>query len=154
MLYTEGYKYQLVEDEVFNTNILPPVAIHTRFINLEPTGILTVRAGYAWDGSSGPTIDTPDSMRGSLAHDALYQLMRMGRLDRQWREAADDLFGRLLKQDGMGWLRRKIWIMAVKKFAGGAADPKNKKRVLIAPPPKAALAADDDPDGADYRGGD
>jgi hypothetical protein len=37
--------------------------------------------GYAWNGPSGPTLDTRNFMRGSLVHDALYQLMREGRMD-------------------------------------------------------------------------
>ena len=39
-----------------------------------------VRRGYAWDGASGPTIDTKDSMKATLIHDVLYQVMREGGL--------------------------------------------------------------------------
>ena len=37
---------------------------------------MIVEKDYAWDGPSGPTIDTSNSMRASLVHDVLYQAMR------------------------------------------------------------------------------
>lgn len=133
MKYRSGYKYQVAEDEVFKTKICPSKAIDTQFIHLTHGGILTVRSGYAWDGPSGPTIDTDDSMRGSLAHDAMYQLLRMELLAPTWREAIDDMFGEILAEDGMWSWRWKFWVREVKKFAGAATDPKNKKVVHTAP---------------------
>ena len=35
---------------------------------------------YAWDGASGPAIDTPSSIANSLPHDIGYQFIRMGLL--------------------------------------------------------------------------
>ena len=75
--YNGGYKYQLKEEYTFaDTGIIPPATITTDFIGLDLAGNLTTAKGYAWDGPSGPTIYTRNFMRGSLAHDALYQLMR------------------------------------------------------------------------------
>ena len=45
-------------------------------MSLNESGCLQIAAGYAWDGASGPTIDTRNSMIASLVHDALYQLIR------------------------------------------------------------------------------
>ena len=45
----------------------------------------------AGDGPSGPAIDTKNFMRASLVHDALYQLMRLGTLDKSRRQYADRL---------------------------------------------------------------
>ena len=70
------YKYQLTDDYYIRIDIRPGQDLEFRFLSLSSDGILTIRKSYAWDGPSGPTIDTMDFMRGSLVHDALYQLMR------------------------------------------------------------------------------
>ena len=134
MKYQDGYKYQLNVREVFTgTNITPPEAVVTKYISLYPSGLLVVRPGYAWDGPSGPTYDSKNSIRASLAHDALYQLMRMKLVDVGWRTDADILLDSILKQDGMWAARRWYWLKGVQWFAGGAADPSSRKKVLSAP---------------------
>ena len=45
--------------------------------------ILIVHPGYHWDGCSGPTWDTAGNMGPGLAHDCLYQAMRL-RSSRNW----------------------------------------------------------------------
>ena len=80
-------------------------------------GTLAINKGYSWDGPSGPTIDTEDSLRASLVHDALYQLIREGRLPLKARRWADKEFRRILKEDGMNLFRRWIWYFAVHYFA-------------------------------------
>ena len=72
--YRSGYKYQLVEEYQVRVSLIPENDIKTDFIELSTEGMLIIKKGYAWDGPSGPTIDTPNFMRGSLVHDALYQL--------------------------------------------------------------------------------
>ena len=78
---------------------------------------------YAWDGPSGPTIDTPDAMRASLVHDGLYQALRDRRLLPKARKAADVEFLRVLKKDDMFCLRRWSWYLGVRWFASRAARP-------------------------------
>ena len=134
MKYRKGYKYQLAENEVYQTNILCGENIKTQFIELDVNGQLIVRSGYAWDGASGPTIDYPKcTMRGPCAHDALYQLIRWGLLEKPYREMADDFMYQCLIEDGMWRWRARGWWKAVKKVAGFAADPKNKKKIHEAP---------------------
>ena len=41
---------------------------------------LYVYPGYRWDGASGPTIDSEDSMQASLFHDVVYQMLRERKL--------------------------------------------------------------------------
>ena len=84
---------------------------------------VVVRNGYAWDGPSGPTIDTENSMRASLVHDVLYQGMREGMLPAGFRERADSEFSRILKEDGMWWPRRWLWWLGVRLLGGGHARP-------------------------------
>ena len=134
MKYVPGYFYQLVEKEVFqDTNITPAKMVRTKYIHLTPGGTLTIKPGYAWDGPSGPTYDSKNSLRASLAHDALYQLMRMNLIDIDWRTDADILLDNILEQDGMWAVRRWYWITGVQWFAGGAADPSSRKKILSAP---------------------
>jgi len=131
--YRGGYKYQLANSVSILTNIRPPSDIQTEFIALSKSGVLFIRKGYAWDGPSGPTIDTKSSMRASLIHDALYQLMREGHLGGYYRGAADEELYRLCIEDGMWKWRAWLWRREVKKFAGFAACPSNNKEVLVAP---------------------
>lgn len=133
--YTLGYKYQLEEDYTVQVGILPLHPVITHWIVLMPTGWMTFWKGYAWDGPSGPTIDTPDSMRGSLVHDGIYQLLRLGLLDICFRGKADDLLCQICIEDGMVPLRAYTWKEAVGMFAAGCAKTGTEQEVLIAPRP-------------------
>lgn len=120
--YLDGYKYQLVEDYLVTISICPTQAIKEKFIELDTAGILRVKAGYAWDGPSGPTIDTKDFMRGSLVHDALYQLMRDGLLDeRTYKDVADNILRSICIEDGMSHIRAWWVYEGVKHFGTSAA---------------------------------
>jgi len=50
------------------------------YLKLDGDGQFEFSKGYAWDGPSGSTVDTLNFMRGSLVHDALYQLIRMEKI--------------------------------------------------------------------------
>ena len=86
---------------------------------------VAVAPGYAWDGPSGPTVDTRNSMRASLVHDVLYQAMREGGLPQEARAWADREFRRMLKAEGMWWPRRWVWWAAVRMLGGGNARPRD-----------------------------
>ena len=131
--YREGYKYQLAETYMCAVGIKPEKTITTDYVTLSRNGILYIIEGYAWDGPSGPTIDTKSSMRGSLVHDALYQLLREGKLPPEARSVADDLLYNICVEDGMWKWRAWLWRREVKKFAADAASPLNDRAVLIAP---------------------
>ena len=132
--YKSGYKYQLKGDSVTAIDIKPDAAVDTEYIGLTLDGMLTVKEGYAWDGPSGPTIDTLNLMRGSLIHDALYQLMRERHLDHdKWREPADRLLQKICIEDGMSKLRAWLVYHGVRLGGGPAADPASDKPVILAP---------------------
>ena len=83
---------------------------------------LGVRKGYCWDGPSGPTWDTPNFMRGSLFHDAWYQLMReYGSYYFQFRGGADKLLQRMCIEDGMSSWRARWVYWGVKTFGARSA---------------------------------
>ena len=81
----------------------PPLS--TAHFELAANGTLTIRKDYAWDGPSGPTIDTDTFMRGSLVHDCLYQMMRTGQFKLEFRSFADLALRKICEQDGMMKLR-------------------------------------------------
>ena len=87
---------------------------------------------YSWDGASGPAIDTLNTRRASLVHDGLYQAMRIGRLSRELKGAADDEMLRILREDGMSWVRRLLWRIGL-RFAGGATRPEEGEKYYPCP---------------------
>ena len=91
--------------------------------------------GYAWDGPSGPAIDTKNFMRGSLVHDACYQLMREGLLPQDKRKPSDVLLWLICLDDGMSRTRADYVYHAVRTFAGRSARPrKGPGSVIIKAP--------------------
>ena len=129
--YRSGYKYQLAEDYATMLHFLPPCSVDHAWFTIRPDGAVTVRAGYAWDGPSGPTLDTPDSMRGALLHDVLYQALREKLLPQYIRPLADRELEIVCRSDGMIVLRAKAWRIAV-RLAGGPAARRDKT-IMYAP---------------------
>jgi len=134
IIYQGGYKYQLKESYCCCVNIFPELDIITEFITLRTTGKLEIKSGYAWDGPSGPTIDTKNFMRGSLVHDALYQLMREGLLNPAvYRLVADSELKRICLEDGMSEIRAWYVFRAVQRCGEACADPYSMRPSLVAP---------------------
>lgn len=132
--YRSEYKYQLAEGYAIAIPIKPKQDIKTDFIHLDTEGYLLIQNGYAWDGPSGPVIDTDENMRASVVHDALYQLMRNKKLSsRTHRKTADQLFKDICKDDGVSNFTASVYYKALRKFGKTAASPKNKKIVYCAP---------------------
>lgn len=131
--YRSGYKYQLVDDYSVEVEITPPDDIETDFVSLSRSGGLRIRRNYAWDGPSGPTMDTKTAMRGSLIHDALYQLIRLELLPPSWRAEADRTYLHVCKEDGMWTLRTKYHFGALRVFGGPATSPSAEREIMEAP---------------------
>ena len=129
-----GYKYQLALDYALQTRIIPPSPIHHDYFMLDMSGYLVIRKGYAWDGASGPTIDTSDSMRGALVHDVLYQMIGHKLLPVSYREQVDYLFYDILREDGMMDFRAWAWLRAVRAFGHDPATA-DEKPMKVAPMP-------------------
>ena len=125
IVYARGYKYQLRAAHAVLipelVDLLRPVIV-TPWIELSPDGWLRFRAGYAWDGASGPTYDSKSSMRASLYHDGGYQLIRLGLLDHALRATLDKIFRRICIEDRMWSARAEIWYHLVRIFADPATD--------------------------------
>ena len=135
------YKYQLMDDYTIDIDLHPaediiePPMPRATYLRLDTSGKLSINRSYAWDGPSGPAIDTKNFMRGSLVHDALYQLMRQGRIGQNCRELADDLLRDICREDGMSFFRAWYVHKAVRLFAAAAARPSgdDEYRILTAP---------------------
>lgn len=131
--YIDGYKYQMAESGCMQTEIYPPADINTPFYSISAKGRIVAHSGYAWDGISGPMLNTKTMMRASLFHDICCQAINDGQLDPSWRPQADKEFKRIAKMDGAFGLR--VWyayraVCAYTKLRNGSKQP---ERVHNAP---------------------
>ena len=115
----EKFKYRLTALYSFKLPVPFPIAIYPLFAPNDwlsyntRTGIITYEEGYAWDGSSGPTIDSKKCQLAGLVHDGAYQMLREGVFgNHEYKEAArkyfDDLYREMCISAGMG--RRRAWL--------------------------------------------
>lgn len=134
IVYKGGYTYLLKREHVEDIELKPDKDIVTDFIGLGLNGRLVIKPGYAWDGPSGPTFDTKTFMRGSLVHDALYQLIREGFLDlATHRPLADAVLKRMCLEDGMASFRAWYVHAFVRRFGKPATDPDRSRPLTCAP---------------------
>ncbi len=103
------FKYLVEENFFVQTPITPEEKINTWYVTLWPTGMMLVKKGFAWDGASGPTIDTKSTIQPSCEHDVFYKLMRKGLLNISWRPTIDIFLRSRLIKKGMWRFRAKKW---------------------------------------------
>ena len=145
--YTDGWKYMLYEPLVYQLSErftgIPSCKVHEGEID-GSTRTITIYVDYPWDGASGPTIDTKDSIVPSTIHDFLYELLRQQMLGQEWREKADLEFYDLMiacidMSDTNNFIkafkrtRAYTWYYAVRWGAVSAAKPGSERKVLEAP---------------------
>lgn len=110
--YTDGWLYRLELDYQFQVDITG-YSIKTNWLEMDTSGLITLNRGYCWDGATWcPEFKT--IRRGSLEHDALYQLMQLGLLPSSYKKLADKHLIKTCKEDGMNGVLRKIVYQAVK----------------------------------------
>lgn len=125
-----NYKYQLEEEfaiDLGNLNVTIPNFKHNWFSCT--SNIVYAKKGYSWDGASGPTIDTKNTMIAALVHDILYQAIAGGLLSKSYRKTADKVLYKLLRQNGMSKFRASYFYYAVRifgRFAGKSSSKKDK----------------------------
>lgn len=117
------YKYNLHSDLEYQAGIKVKNPRDLGLLEIKSDGTLIIRKGYSWDGPSGPTIDTKNFIRGSLIHDALYQLMREQVLPQSVRERADEILKEVCLEDGMSEFRAWYVYKAVRAFGASSATP-------------------------------
>jgi len=126
-----GYKYQTTHHTACQIpdDLFPD--IHSSSATVSTAGgyvtfnalqrAMQIKKGYCWDGPSGPTIDTDNFMRGSLFHDAWYQIFREFAYYRQFRNEADKLLKLHCLEDGMSSWRARWVYWGVKTFGRRSA---------------------------------
>lgn len=130
-----GESYQLTKPFKIKINIYPrrDIVDHP-LIFLSRKGWLWFAPWYTWDGPSGPTYDTKNSLKGSLVHDGLCELMRWGLLNRRrWRTPSDMELRRICRLDGMSLIRSHLWYRSVNVVGASASSPKSRRKILMAP---------------------
>lgn len=85
------YKNVLASEEYFALPGWSGVTYENGFLTLID-GNLDIQIGYAWDGASGPVVQTKQLLYAALLHDALYQIIRQLQLAEVYRSAADREF--------------------------------------------------------------
>jgi len=127
-----GYKYQIMEDMVVQTDITPSIDLRFEFIELSSAGKLLIKKGYAWDGVTSFPRTPKILLRGSLVHDALYQLMRLGGLDyKKDRIFADKILQRIIIEDGVSEEKAKCIYEAVRLVGEIYAKQTTEPEVVI-----------------------
>lgn len=118
----DGYKYIVEETYEAAWPELSSEAIECRWYTLRG-GQLLVHPGYAWDGASGPTLDTASTMKAALEHDVFYQMLRAGQLPAELREVGDSmLFRRMCEYPAKFSIWAKIratYFFTAVRLAGG-----------------------------------
>ena len=126
----KGYKWKLWEDvSVYlpsSSNVCPQEWGESKHGLVRVKHLtLYIKAGYAWNGAN-VVWDTKTIVRGSLVHDALYQLIRENSLDESYRNLADKIFREICLEDRM--IRMRAWwiFKAVRKYGIHAVKGKPK----------------------------
>jgi hypothetical protein len=130
--YYSGLKYQLFGDCWLKTDILG-FDFSFEEIRLYPDGWLLLQDGFAWDGPSGPALDTKSFMRGSAGHDAVCILIAEGLLPPEYKKNGNRLMRRLCKDDGMFFLRRYWTYSFVEIYSLKERNPYVKRKLQTAP---------------------
>lgn len=130
--YKGGYKYQTTELVTYQTNFRPSEIKSNRFVTLHTSGLLSIEAGYAFDGSSGGW-DSKNVMRASLIHDALCQMVNEKLIPKDYQEGIDWILREVCLEDGMSKIRAWWIYRAVRRFDKSGLKKYKQKEILTAP---------------------
>ena len=133
LYFKRGYKYQVSRVFSIQFDIVPVAPIDLPFVKMDMAGKTEILPGYAWNGASGPTWDTLNSMIGSLAHDLIYQLIRLGLIDHKYKDYGDQVLYDICTEDGMFEWRAGYWRWAVLKFGETSCLPSAEPKEEVAP---------------------
>lgn len=147
LYYKEGIKYFVTRHYHIKLEVKPTLPICVSFdtediygnavkiplIKMDVEGNTVIFPMYAWDGVSGPTYDSLNTMITGLVHDVGYQLIRLGLIDSSYKEYFDNLLKVIGIEDGMMEFRASYYKFAVEKFGDFATRPSSERPELVAP---------------------
>ena len=117
LFFVDGFRYQVEEDFIIIIeDFRPDTTIINEFFEFYTDGTLLIKRGFAWDGPSGPTIDTKNGHVAAIVHDVFYRCIRKGYLPLSIKPISDKIFYKLLRKKGMFVLRAYLWYLGVKLF--------------------------------------
>lgn len=122
------WKWRLEADYRYWTPIRN-IFIDTQYATLQKNGWLTLRKGYAWDGSTYVQ-DTKASQPASAVHDVFYQFFQLGLLSVAYRAIADRAYYDLCREYRMNPIRAWIRWRGVRRGAWFAARLKKQPEVI------------------------
>lgn len=131
MKYWNGFKYVVAETFTVRTaikgyNIIEPLS------SLRPDGRLTVIMGYAWDGNSGPCIDTRSSLEASCVHDVLCDYVNQGLLPAALQPLVDQEYYTICVRKKMWWRRARWRMLAIRWYMTGKGSKRYTRKLLEA----------------------
>ena len=125
------WKYYLPKDECIRlSKQYSDKVIKTKFIKLDGRDLI-LKYDYKWDGPSGPTFDTEDAMEGSAAHDALWQLIIMGLIDKKHKRDTDRELKIICIRNKMWKWRAGLWYFALGFVSVESRNRKLAKRYSV-----------------------
>jgi hypothetical protein len=127
-IYTDVGKSKQLQSDFYFEMPATGYAGDYGFISFDSKGQVRVKTGFTWDGASGPTLDTLDSVCASLGHDVYYKLMGQRLLPSSYKDEADQWFYMRLVNDGMVGFRAFAWYKAVRLFGIPAQSMDKFKR--------------------------
>ena len=130
--YRKGYKYSLWEDYRVQLRFIRGYGVRHHLFALDGDGWLTIFADYPWDGATG-ALDTHTIMRGSLVHDVLYEMLRLGLLphDPCFHLANHELLN--ICDEDLMWSVRATYVFEAVEALGSAAAKIRPEKVVTAP---------------------
>lgn len=126
----KSYKYELMEREAICVPELAALTVRNHpYISLN-RGMLVIEPRYLWNGSSGwGTVDTDSTFIPTLAHDAIYQLISLGFVPRDYRDEADAILKRLMGgKSKFSRIRAGYYYWFVRRLGGPATRTKLQEK--------------------------
>lgn len=129
--YSSGYKYQTNSNIIIQTTLRPAQScVIDGYVFLGTDGLLYIYKSYAWDGCTHAP-DTDSNLLAGLVHDALYQLMQIGILDKSFKPDADDILRDVMVRQGSMLFIANIFHAAVQEFGNMHMKPSKVRTLQI-----------------------
>lgn len=117
---SKTWPYELVQDYSYQLPGTWPkltTPIVTEYVILTATNLLVMKKGYRWNGADAAP-DVTRILRGSLVHDAICQLIGLGKLTmKPYRLLGDQALYQCCREDSMTWPVANVVYYSVRAYA-------------------------------------